>query len=883
MNRQTPVAVVTSHPNADLDALGSMVAAGHLVSGAVPVLAQGAEPAANWLLRHLGDQAPRVLDAREVDARAVETLVVVDTRDLTHLGPFSEIARDPRRRLLVYDHHGDGALPEHAELIASRTGSNTAGMVAALIRNGVRLTPAEATVLAAGVYEDTGMLTFAGVTDTDFEAARWLLDQGADLSLVGRLLRQDLSPAQIHLLDQLLEAAEPVSGLRHAVLLGAVADPGAVQDAANVVQRLMDSVEAEAFFALIQQGARVFVIARAHPGGPDVGQILGELGGGGHGHAASASLPGVPLAEVREQLVEVLTRFHGHPQTVGALATRQVHSLQGDRTVTEAAERLGRYPLARMPVVDDNGRPMGWVDQTMLARARAHGLGEQPLAEYVAPLPALDPDESIHAAEGWILDRDYPLVAVVEEGRLAGILTRSDLIRNWREESPELPDPLPAGEHAGSRRNLSGRMREMLPRDAVTALERLGGLAAEAGERAFLVGGLVRDIILHRRNTDVDVVVEGAAIDLGNRFAREYGWHLHAHQRFGTAVLLGPEGERIDLATSRIEHYPYPAALPEVEAGSIKADLFRRDFTINALAVELDGTRFGRLLDLFGGLQDIRQGTIRVLHSLSFVEDPTRILRAARFEAELAFQIDAQSLRLIRNAVDLELPARLSGHRLFRELRYLLEAGGAVEGVRRLAGLGMLRFVHPALEAERDGAVERVEAGRDVLDWYRLLFREEAPVRWKVLLTLLLWKLPPEELGDALTGFEVRSRDAHRITGDRRRADRFEQAVIGGAVRGEDPAGVFEHLERISLEIVLALMAVTGHAGVREAISHYIQHLRGIRGALSGSDLIELGVPQGPEVGRWLERLVRARVRGEVNSAEEERELVVRTEGPVNE
>ncbi|HKJ87454.1 MAG TPA: polya polymerase, partial [Gammaproteobacteria bacterium] len=324
----------------------------------------------------------------------------------------------------------------------------------------------------------------------------------------------------------------------------------------------------------------------------------------------------------------------------------------------------------------------------------------------------------------------------------------------------------------------------------------------------------------------------------------------------------------------RIEHYPFPAALPEVEAGSIKADLFRRDFTVNALAVELDGPRFGRLLDLFGGLQDIRQGTIRALHSLSFVEDPTRIVRAVRFEAELGFRIDPQSLRLVRNAVDLDFPARLSGQRLFRELRYLLGTRAAVEGLRRLGELSMLRFLHLALEQDREGVVERGRKGEGVLDWYRLLYREEEPERWKVLILLLFWGLDSQELDRVLTGFEVRGRQAHRMAEDRRRAAAFEREAGTGRLHLQDSAEVFDRLEPLDLEGLLALMAASGHGGIREAISHYIQHLRGTRCDLTGDELIDLGVPQGPEVGRWLEVLTRARVRGEVGSAEEERALI---------
>jgi tRNA nucleotidyltransferase (CCA-adding enzyme) len=892
-NRERPETVVTSHPNADLDALGSMVAARRLYPGAVAAWSQGAEPQAVTLLNWLGEDAPRVLDAGQVAVDGIATLVMVDTRNPDRLGPFSAVARDPSVRLVVHDHHGDdhADLPAHAEVAAAATGSNTSAMAAELARHGIVVGPAEATVMAAGVYEDTGMLTYAGVTAIDFDAARWLLEQGADLGLVGRLLRQELSPEQVSLFHRLLEGAERVPGLRHRVLLAGVTDPAEVQDAAGVVQRVTDSIDSDGFMALVQQGNRVFAIGRARPGGPDMGAVLGALGGGGHAYAGSASLPGVPLAEARERAVAALRSQDGVARTVDELASRPVHTLPAGLTVDEAAERMRRYPLGRMPVVDAHHRPLGWIDQSLLGRARAHGLGNQPVDDYAAPMPTLAPDDSLHAAETWILDRDYPVVGVVEDARLAAVVTRSDLVRNWREESPEAPEPV--ARSGGSQRNLQGRLRQLLPAGTVEALGVLGQLAVEQGVRAFLVGGLVRDLILHRPNSDVDIAVEGDAIALAEAFAARQGWHAHSHRRFGTAVLKGPGGERFDLASSRIEHYPYPAALPEVEAGSIKADLFRRDFAINALAMELDGKHFGRLLDPFGGLQDIRQGVVRVLHSLSFVEDPTRIVRAVRFEVQLGFRLDEASERLIRNAVDLELPARLSGHRLFRELRYLLDMApaalaararsGAGEGsaatpaagLERLRQLGMLGFYHASLGGKGgQSAVARAAAGEEVLEWYRLLYRDEAPVVWQVLTLLVFWGLGPEALLATLGGFELRGREAEGLGRDRRRAEAFGRWVHDGGLEEAGDVGLFERLERLSLEGLLAGMAASDSQPVRAAISHYLQHLRGSRPALDGQRLKALGVREGPEIGRWLAALTRARIRGEVHDAGDEEALV---------
>lgn len=873
-DRPRPTVVATTHPNADLDALGSLAAVRHLHPGVVAVLSQGAEPVGRDLLQRLGEAAPTIHELGEVDLSAVARLVVVDTADLGRLGELGERARTGELGLTVYDHHGQhpADLPAGTDYRSAATGANSAFLADLLRQAGAELTPAEATLLAAGIYEDTGLLTFAGVSGADFEAARWLHERGADLSLVGRVLRQDLDPGQLHLLDRILTGLRPIPGLRHRVLVATLSDADRVQDAAAVVQRALDIREADGLVVLLQQDARVFCIARARLEGPDVGVVAAELGGGGHAYAASASLPGVPLAEAEERLLRALQDHDGRVRRLDDLASHRPHTVSADTTLDAAGELLARYPIKRLPVVDDAGRPLGYVDQGLVERARLHGLGEAPAADYAADLPTLAPDDSLRAAAAWILDRDWPLVGLVDEsGALAGLVTRSDLLRALREDFPDGPLVPEAGGGGRSRRDLSGRMRSLMDAATVADLQALGELAAEQGVRAFLVGGLVRDLLMNRRNTDVDVVVEGDAIALAEALAARRDGHMHSHGRFGTAVVQLGGNRRLDLATSRIEHYPYPAALPEVEQGSIKADLFRRDFTVNAMAVEVDGSAFGRLLDLFGGLQDVHQATLRALHSLSFVEDPTRILRGVRFEAELGFAIEAQTERLARRAAALELPARLSGHRLFRELRYLLDSSAPGVGVRRLHGLDLLRFIHADLGAKGgERAAARVAEGQQVLEWYRLLYRGESVAAWQVGLLLLLWELEPADREGVLAGFELRARTAGELAGDRRQAETVTDTLRRHGGPDGDPAARFEALEGLTLAGCLALMAVTEDR-VRAAVSAYLQHQRGLSPCLSGDDLLSLGVPPGPAVGRWLRELTRARVRGEVaDRADEE-------------
>ena len=875
MGRPRPETAVVSHPNADLDALGSMVAATYLYPDAVPVFPHGAETAVHDLLRELGEAAPVIREAGDVAVDGLRRLVVVDNADLTRIGPFEEPAR-AGAAVAIHDHHGGGYadLPEHAEVHAGEAGANTTLMVAALRARELVPGPAAATIMAAGVYEDTGMLTHPEVTAEDFAAAAWLAACGADLPRVGRILRRELNPDQVHLFDRILRAARPEPHLRQRIYLACVPEAGEVAEAAEVVQRVRDSLDAPGLIALIQQDSRIAVIARSGADGPDMGTVLAEIGGGGHPHAASASLGGVPMAEAVERVRAAVADHYGTHRRAGDLATRPVHSLAASLSVAEAGERLRRYPLNRMPVVDASERPVGWVDPSLLARALDHGLGGRPVADYAAALPTLPPDADLHDAEVRILDQDQPMVGIVTGERLDAVLTRTDLIRHWRAQSDPMPEP-GAAPGSGSRRNLAGRLRESLPPSVEEALEILGAVAAERGVRAFLVGGLVRDLILRRPNADVDVVVEGDAIALARAFAERTGWYAHPHEQFRTAAVVGPDGAHVDLATARIEHYPQPGALPEVEVGSIRADLYRRDFTINALALELDGDRFGQMLDPYGGLNDIRADLVRVLHSLSFVEDPTRILRAVRFEVELGFRIEPQTERLIGNAVELDMPARLTGHRLFRELRALLEAVRAPSGVARLRGLGMLPYIHSGLAGEGgQGAVARVEAGGEVLEWHALLYRDEAPCRWQVLALLLLWEQAPGSLRATLRDWEVRSRDARRLESDRRRADEVAGAIRSRRIPEGDDVALFEALAPFGLEGLLALMAATPDERVRRRISHYLQHLRGTAPALDGAALKALGVPEGPAIGRWLQDLTRARIRGEAHSADEERARV---------
>lgn len=224
-------------------------------------------------------------------------------------------------------------------------------------------------------------------------------------------------------------------------------------------------------------------------------------------------------------------------------------------------------------------------------------------------------------------------------------------------------------------------------------LHEAGALAGPLGYRAFVVGGLVRDLLLGQKTFDLDIVVEGEGIPFARDLAGRLQARLKSHERFGTATLIFPDGLRVDVATARTEVYDRQAALPRVTPGSIRDDMCRRDFTINAMAASLMPGEFGRLLDDFRGLRDLREGRIRVLHEKSFLDDPTRIFRAVRFESRLGFRIVRSTRALIDEALSRRVLDDLEDYRVAAELRLILGEPDPAGPLRRLAALGVLDAV----------------------------------------------------------------------------------------------------------------------------------------------------------------------------------------------
>ncbi len=404
-------------------------------------------------------------------------------------------------------------------------------------------------------------------------------------------------------------------------------------------------------------------------------------------------------------------------------------------------------------------------------------------------------------------------------------------------------------------KSLSLQLERQLPPGSLDLIRTAGALAAELRFGLYLVGGAVRDILLARDSFDLDLVVEGDAPELATSLAGRIGAGVLVHRRFGTARLRRDEMV-VDLATARSETYSHPGALPAVSPGSIADDLRRRDFTINAMAVNLGPGQFGALVDPFSGEADLSRGLIRILHDRSFSDDATRMLRAVRYEQRFSFRLEGSTELLLRR--DLSMLGTVSGDRIRHELELILKENRPENALERAQALGLLQGVHPSLRA--DGWL-RGKYG---------LARSVSPPSIALSLALLTYRLDRDETEDLIARLRIPGRAATVI----RHTCRLKADLPSLDDAGLLPSSIHRLLQGYSPTSVLACAIASDSATVRNWLHLYLDRLRYAKTSLDGEALQQMGLSPGPRLGEMLGALLEARLDGRVKTREEETEFV---------
>ncbi|MFS0514403.1 CBS domain-containing protein [Nostoc sp. UIC 10607] len=921
--------LILCHTTADFDALGAAVGLTRLLPGSKIVLTGGSHPPVRDFLALHRDEYP-LIERRSVNPEKIRSLTVVDTQHRDRLGKAAEWLDLPYvREIIIYDHHlGQESDIPATESYISSVGATTTLIVEQLQQQEISLTPAEATVMGLGIHVDTGSLTFDQSKPRDALALAWLMQQGASLSVISTYRDPGLSPQLQQLLTEALESLEYLCLHGYTVAWVTLKTDGFVPGLSSLASELVELTEIDALllaneYPLSESDSRLTVIGRSQIPKTNLNLLFQLLGGGGHSQAASLNLRGVDSQAILKQLLDGVKAQIPHPLTARDLMSSPVRTILPETTISEAQRILLRYGHSGLSVVDAQGQLVGIISRRDIDIALHHGFSHAPVKGYMTTnLKTIAPDTTLPQIEALMVTYDIGRLPVLENEQLVGLVTRTDVLRELHQERDEDGEReqkfkiqndahrLALSVGAASRREampkayaaltkfkipLSTELQNRLAPQLWQLLTIASQEAEQRGWHLYLVGGAVRDLLLAKAASgtlmikDIDLVVDGfhksadvgAGVELAKALQQLYPVaRLEIHGAFQTAALLwhkDPELDSlwVDIATARTEFYPYPAANPEVEASSIRQDLYRRDFTINALALRLTTPRAGELLDFFGGLLDLQAKQIRVLHPNSFIEDPTRIYRGVRFAVRFGFQIEPQTEEFIRYAINSGVYDRTAQEnsktpalqtRLKTELKHILEAPYWKSALQLLDNLGALQCIHPTLQLD-------AELLRQLLLLERCLRRfdaEQTLIHWEMRLEALIAHLATQYRAKVAKNLQLQEDSIKRL----QNLASAQTEVMESLPKCQSPSQVVQLLRQYDLPMLI-LIALQSPRSLRHQIWEYLTVLANVQPLLNGNDLKKLGYKPGPQYRQILDDVVAAALDGVIKDRTEAEEFLV--------
>ncbi len=864
--------VILTHTNLDFDALASLVAAQKIYPAARPVLTGSMGRNVREFVS-LHEDFFSFTDVRTIKDVPINLLILVDNRQKDRLGEGNLFLKS-KPKIIVYDHHP----PTNEDLkgdfeCVEAVGATITLLVEIIRRKKIPLSEVEATLFALGIHEDTGSLTYPTTTLRDVEALSYLMKKGANLQAIRTYLNFYLSKEQRKLFEDSLKKAKRYLIAGKEVLFIAV-NSEFVDGASLVVHKMADIENADAVFFLSIGRERAYLIARSK-GEIDVSKILSDFGGGGHPQAASAVLRRADYAimdytMMEEQILSKVREQIGSPLRAKDMMKAPVKTVKPTSSIKEVSLLMLKYGFGGFPVME-RGKLVGIISRKEVDKAIHHGLSHAPVKGfYTREIITVDPHTDIFTVQKLMVEKGIGRLPVVKGDKLLGIITKKDLleaVHGKSYSSPEQKVGLP------SRQQVARLLNKFFPEKILKDIKFIGKLAERTGKRAFLVGGVVRDLFLGVSNLDLDIVVEGDAIKLAEEFSRRKDLRVHPHERFGTAKVVYPDGFHLDFATTRREFYEEPAALPKVEQASLKEDLVRRDFTINTLAISLNSSDFGQVFDYFQGYKDLMNGIIRVLHPFSFIEDPTRILRAVRFEQKYGFEMEGETEELAYEAIKMNILPKVGGVRIREELIPILSEPKADFILRRLYELGALTSLNSNFVFTEDLA-DKIKLVEVAVKQVKSFKGKELRV-WLVKLALLIGKLPSKEAIDWLDSLNLNKKAKLVI----------DQCLSGSGLiekefKGEEkiaPSHIYRVLKNLSFEALLYFWVSFSWA--RPLIELYCDKLCKIKLEITGKDLVNAGFKPSPIIGEILEQVLYAKLDGKLNGRRQEMDYALELGG----
>ena len=852
--------IIAGHTNMDFDCLASLVAAGLLYPDHIPVLPDNAERGVRDYISNEG-LGVKFLLSSQLDAPCKE-MILVDNNDISRTGINGEYLKDCSVTL-IYDHH-----PETEEFLRNSEikgvykpyGANITLLMEEIKKNDILLNEAHVRLFLLGLYEDTGFFSYVSLQEADVRNFYDLFQRlsNKDMSYISRYLVTDLTAEQLSVMDDLAKQSLYMDTPHGKIAFCTAEREDYISNISFVAQRLLVILSVEAVFVLTRLGKSVYFMARSRNKEIDVRKCVAPLGGGGHPSAAYVALKETSFIDARERVFDIILRCYQKTRALKEIMNAHVVTASEEESIAEVREKMLAYNHSKIPVLSRSGKIEGLVTQKEINRLYQHGFGHLPVRDYTdREIPVLTEEDDLSQARKEILENRKSIVLVSSQGALSGIITKNDLLLlDFLREGPQK-----------NIINLSSEIRYGLKGKYFSRVRSAGEMADKRGYRAYVVGGFVRDLLLKRPTFDIDLVVEGSGIDVARDLAECEGGKVIVHKKFQTATVIFDDGFKMDIATARSETYERPGALPVVMRSPLKYDLYRRDFTINAMAISLSEESFGDLYDYFGGYEDLKKGILKVLHTISFIEDPTRVLRGIRFAARFDFSFGKQTLSLLKNALEMKALHYLSGRRIKDEL-FLIFQEDYPENVFSL--MESLE-IFPELMEGTHFTQEKVKVFREIRHihhWFRLLYLKKK-VRERFLYLMALFSgMEPRLKKSCIERFELTKK--FQQLSDQVEEFIQEQYKTVHAKKFLKKSQIYDLFRRLDVEALLYLMAAYSHnERFQQYASLFIIEISRKKQLINGNDIQKAGLKRGEDLRKIIDTIHKMHIDGEIKTREE--------------
>ena len=853
--------IIVGHQHTDFDGLAAMVAAKKLYPEAKAVFPGRVQDPVKDFMALYKDEV-EILYLSDIDLDKVTKVIIVDTAEKSALGELSKKLNLEEIEIIVYDHHPHSPKDWINYDYSQEIGASVTILIEEIIEKKIELNPLEATICALGIYADTGSLTYDMTTAKDVKAVSYLLEFGANLEIIRQFLEEALNAEQQKILDNLLENRNiiEIDGIQ--INIFSYEQKQYVTGLNNITEKIKDIYNLESVFVIVKMGKKVQLIGRSNDDAVDVGEICELMGGGGHQGAGAAQLKS-NISEVKEKLKNILENNIEPLERVNSIMSTPVRTISPDTNIKEAQEFMEKYGHNGV-VVCDGKRISGIFSRRDLDKVKGHNLMHAPVKGYMSKnVITINYDDSIKNAQELMVKYNIGRLPVIKDKKLVGIVTRSDILGSYFErETPHQYQNRYGSSLVSIERKVIDIKDKLnyFPERILRLLKTAGQIAEQENGKLFLIGGMIRDLMLGRDNYDLDLVLEGDLKDFLDHFSKEIDAKISYNEQFGTASINLNSKFSIDFATSRKEEYLNSGALPRVEKTNILEDLFRRDYTVNALALSLNPDDWGKLYDFFSAREDLQKRQLKALHRFSFLDDPTRIIRGVRLALDLDFRFEDETKKLIKEALKLGDFNELSSARVFKELKILFEGRFDEDIVNLIKEFPIFKLI--------DNNFEFKEKYKETFLNIKSYIRKYRKLGYNINKELLFMAIFFNDIS------VEKYKDLNLTARERNIFNIDVNKVIGKLSRDINKVEITKIISNIKKEELLYVLSVTNNEKLKENVDLYYEELRHVNINIDGHDLIEMGVKPGPEIKEILQKVWKKKLNKEIETEEEERKFV---------